>query len=101
MASKGRGQSEAEANAFTDIECQYAPAERGKFSQKARKAPPVMVDQKSVNNNVRSEKKARQTFLSVPDISLSFVLRREAVLREQMDRHLTQVPHDAEPGEDL
>src|SRR5882762_6748698 len=62
---------------------------------------PVMVNQKSVHNNVRSEKKVGQTFLSVPDISVSLALRREPVLREQMHRHLAQVPDDAEPGENL
>src|ERR1700682_6757067 len=36
-----------------------------------------------------------------PNISVSFALRRESVLREQMHGHFAQVPDDAEPGEDL
>src|SRR5216684_383387 len=39
--------------------------------------------------------------LSVRDISVSFVLRRESVLGQQMRGDFAQVPNDAEPGENL
>src|SRR6266852_116996 len=39
--------------------------------------------------------------LSVRDIAVSFVLRRESVLGQQMRGDFAQVPNDAEPGQNL
>src|SRR5216683_4783204 len=47
------------------------------------------------------KKDVGQTFLSVPQISVSFVLRGESVLGQQMRGDFAQVPNDAEPGQNL